>query len=162
MNIDDGEPARRLLDANWRERGASVSPDGRWVAYASARSGTSQLYVRSWPELEGETLVSDGEWDLRRAMYPQWSPDGATLYYQKRDRIFAAEIRAQDGFEVLSTRTLPFQALGQLQDIHPDGRLLIPDPEGTQQDDPSGGVAQQLIVSTNWFTELRARLGGGN
>jgi len=79
LNIDDDEPARPLLDANWQERGASLSPDGRWLAYSSDRTKTRQLYVRSWPDLEGEILVSEGEANVTSQSYPQWSADGATL-----------------------------------------------------------------------------------
>jgi hypothetical protein len=162
LNVDDDDPPRPLLDANWQERGASLSPDGRWLAYTSRRSGASQLYVRSWPDLEGEILVSEGAADVARQSYPQWSADGATLYYQKRNQIFAASVRTEDGFEVLSTPILPFEANGWLQDIHPDGRLPIPVFDAAPQDDQSDGTPQRLIVSTGWFTELMARLGGGN
>ena len=79
LNIDDDEPARPLLDANWQERGPSLSPDGRWLAYSSDRTKTRQLYVRSWPDLEGEILVSEGEANVTSQSYPQWSADGATL-----------------------------------------------------------------------------------
>ena len=162
MNIDDDEPARPLLNARWQERGASVSPDGRWLAYESGRSGTLQLYVRSWPDLEGGTLVAEGEANLSFQSHPQWSADNGTLYYHEQNRIRAASIGTEDGFEVLSTRTLPFQVTGFLQDIHPDGRLLIAEFEGATQSDETIGASEQLIVFTGWFTELRARLGGGN
>ena len=62
-----------------RSGGASLSPDGRWLAYSSDRTKTRQLYVRSWPDLEGEILVSEGEANVTSQSYPQWSADGATL-----------------------------------------------------------------------------------
>ena len=173
VNVDDDQLVRPLLDANWQESQASLSPDSRWLAYVSARSGTPQLYVRNWPELEAETLVSVGEGRVAEFSFPQWSPDGGTLYYQRGEQIFAARIRTDDGFEVLSTRTLPVQVTGFLLDIHPDGRLLVTDGPGPTPDlvtdgpgttpDIEGDVAvPQLIVTTNWFTELTARLGAEN
>ena len=159
VSIDDDQPARPLLDANWEESAPSISPDGGWLVYTSARSGTRQLYVRSWPELEAETLVSEGEGSVTEFSFPQWSPDGGTLYYQSGDQILAARVRTDDGFEVLSTRTLPVQVTRFLLDIHPDGRLLITDLAGANPGSGSDAAVPQLIVSTNWFTELRERLG---
>ena len=79
----EGGEVTRLLDADWEETAATVSPDGRWIAYSSARSGNAQLYVRSWLDLAGEVRVSEGEDPLVRFSAPQWSPDGETLYYHK-------------------------------------------------------------------------------
>ena len=63
---------------------------------------------------------------------------------------------------MLSTRILPFEANGWLQDIHPDGRLLIPVFDAAPHNDQADGTPQRLIASTGWFTELMARLGGGD
>ena len=81
------------------------------------------------------------------------------LYYQKGDQLFAATVRADDGFEVVATRTLPYQATFALMDIHPDGRLLIVDVAGATPDAGGDVPVRRLIVTTNWFTELTARLG---
>jgi hypothetical protein len=82
------------------------------------------------------------------------------LYYQKRNEVFAAAVSTHDGFRVTATRKLPFTVSSLIQDIHPDGRLLVTDPVGVQAEE-DGNVPRRLVVATNWFTELRARLGGG-
>ena len=53
----------------------SISPDGRWMAYASPGSGQSSVYVRP---LEGE-----GKWQVSPNLgsYPRWSGDGRKLFY---------------------------------------------------------------------------------
>jgi hypothetical protein len=159
VSVEGDSRPRPLLEADWDEGRARISPDGRWLAYFSGRSGTAQLYVRSWPGLESETMISAGDADLGDIGYPQWSPDGRTLYYSRDAELVAAELRATDRFEVVDRRTLPFRVNGFLQDIHPDGRLLVAELAGAST--AEGGMAPQLIVVTNWFTELRARLGGG-
>ena len=148
---DEGT-SRMLLEAAW-ERGPSVSPDGRWLAYFSDRGGSLQLYIRSWPGLTGETQVSAGDTRLPIDNYPQWSPDSRTLYYIANDRIVAAQIRSGPGPVVESRRTLPvpLKAGAILRDIHPDGRLLIAEAQEERQG--------QIIVVANWFTELKNRLG---
>ncbi len=39
---------------NFGNRGASFSPDGRWLAYSSNESGSSQIYVRAFPDKGGQ------------------------------------------------------------------------------------------------------------
>jgi serine/threonine-protein kinase len=53
----------------------TISPDGRWIAYASPGSGTSSIFVRP---LEGE-----GKWQVSPSIggYPRWSGDGRRLFY---------------------------------------------------------------------------------
>ena len=48
----------------------AISPDGRWVAYASPGAGTASIYVRP---VEGE-----GKWQVSPNLggYPRWSGDG--------------------------------------------------------------------------------------
>ncbi len=53
----------------------AISPDGRWVAYASPGAGTASIYVRP---VEGE-----GKWQVSPNLggYPRWSGDGRRLFY---------------------------------------------------------------------------------
>ncbi len=149
----EGPSPRMLLEAAWREMYPAVSPDGRWMAYLSDRGGSLQLYVRSWPELTGETQVSTGEAPLTRDGFPQWSSDSRTLYYLDNERIVAADLRTAPGFVVEKRRTLPvpLKAGVILRGVHPDGRLLIAEPGEVRPG--------QIIVVANWFTELRNQLG---
>ena len=156
---EEGGTPTPLLNADWGERGASISPDGRWIAYSSARGGTAQLYVRSWPDLGGETRVSPEEAPLALFGQPQWSPDSRTLYYHKNQQIYAAELDTSNGIRVTDVGETGLLINGWLQHIHPDGRLLVASTAGATE---SGVVTMpRLIVSSNWFTELRARLNAG-
>jgi TolB protein len=55
----------------------AVSPDGRWVAFTSERSGTSQLYVIA-ADGTGERQVTRGP---QGAAAPQWTGDARRLRY---------------------------------------------------------------------------------
>jgi serine/threonine-protein kinase len=60
------------------ESGAScpqISPDGRWIAYASPGAGTASVYVRPF-EGEGKWQVSPG-----LGSYPRWANNGRRLFY---------------------------------------------------------------------------------
>jgi hypothetical protein len=71
-----GDP-RPLLNAAYDEGAPAISPDGRWIAYMTDRTGRDEVYVRA---LEGEgaeipVSVSGG-------LDPKWSSDGTELFYR--------------------------------------------------------------------------------
>jgi Tol biopolymer transport system component len=55
---------------------ARVSPDGRWVAFASGDSGGFQVYVQSFPSGLVKTAVS-----VEGGIQPKWGPDGRELFF---------------------------------------------------------------------------------
>jgi len=71
-----------------------VSPDGKWIAYASRESGTIDLYVTSFPRGVGKWQISSGG-----ASFPEvWKADSKELYYIARDgNITAVSVREFTG-----------------------------------------------------------------
>lgn len=67
-----------------RESAPAASPDGRWVAYLSDRTGESEIYVRPADGSGAERRVtSDGHiWRFP----PIWSPDSKRLAFSDKDR----------------------------------------------------------------------------
>jgi serine/threonine-protein kinase len=65
-----------LVATEFNERHGSVSPDGRWLAYASNRSGQSEVYVQALSGQGGRFQISTGG-----GHSPRWSPDGRRLYH---------------------------------------------------------------------------------
>lgn len=74
--IDD-QDFEVLLTTPFRERTVEISPDGRWLAYASDESGEFEVYVRPFPD------VRAGRWQISNSggETPMWSKDGKTLFY---------------------------------------------------------------------------------
>jgi tricorn protease len=82
----EGE-VRNLTDSQGvRELAPAWSPDGRWVAYLSDRSGEYEIYVRpSDGSGEERRVTTDG--DIWRYS-PVWSPDSTMLAYgDKKQRL---------------------------------------------------------------------------
>lgn len=70
---------RPWLTTEVKELEAVWSPDGKWIAYTTGETGRWEVYVRRYPGGEGRWQVSfDG------GMYPSWSADGRTIYFQRR------------------------------------------------------------------------------
>jgi serine/threonine protein kinase len=89
-----------------------LSPDGRWMAYASDESGTMEVYVQPFPASGGKWQVSTGG-----GSQPRWRRDGKELFYISADkRLMAVEVKTEGTFEagvpkaLFSTRFLPAAA----------------------------------------------------
>ncbi len=56
----------------------TVSPDGRWIAYASDESGISEIYVRPFPD------AASARWQVSPAggSDPVWSHSGREIFYK--------------------------------------------------------------------------------
>jgi serine/threonine-protein kinase len=72
---EDGEPAP-LVEGPGNQVHAALSPDGRWLAYASDESGRYEVYVRPYPGLDGARQVSRAG-----GMGPTWRGDSRELYF---------------------------------------------------------------------------------
>ena len=67
-----------------------VSPDGRWIAYASDRSGRFEIEVTSFPEPGRRYPVS-----VQGGGYPRWRADGREVYFlSANSRLMAASFAA--------------------------------------------------------------------
>ena len=133
------------------EWGHQLSPNGRWVAYASDRDGHFEIYVSRYPGFDQERRLS-----TCGGVEPVWSPSGDELFYWCNQRWMATAVSTDGDFiaepprELFETRFV--DTWGLSYDIASDGRFLIPRPS---EEDPD---ARQLRVIQNWHQELRERV----
>ncbi len=118
---------RPVLQAKFNQMGARLSPDGRWLAYESQESGTSEIFVRSFPEARERRRVSTGG-----GTQPRWRADGKEIFYVSPDRkIMAVDIRTEPRFEaaaphaLFQTRILPTIEARNHYDVTPDGQRFV-------------------------------------
>lgn len=84
VDTETGE-TKTLLATTHGETQARISPDGRWIAYASDESGTLETYVARFPGMDATQQVSVGG-----GGQPQWRADQTELYYLAADRALMA------------------------------------------------------------------------
>jgi Tol biopolymer transport system component len=73
--------SRTLVETPADEMFGVISPDGRWLAYASNESGQWDVYVQGFPEASGRwRITTDG------GHQPRWHPRGGELFYLAPDR----------------------------------------------------------------------------
>jgi serine/threonine-protein kinase len=146
-----------FLKGPFDEGVATLSPDGRWLAYLSDESGRYEVYVRAFPGPEGKWQIS-----TEGGFAPVWGRNGRELFYSSAtEKLMVVDISAGPTFQAGTPRVLlegQFQfRLGGLTpdyDVSPDGqRFLV----------VQGGDANltQLNVVLNWFEELKKRVPSG-
>lgn len=80
-----GGQATRILNGNGSQRNGQISPDGKWLAYASDESGAWEIYVTSFPGTAGKWQVSRGG-----GSEPRWRGDGKEIFYVSPGGILTA------------------------------------------------------------------------
>jgi len=149
LMLDGSDRPQPLLDTQFAERNPVISPDGRWMAYVSSESGTEQIYVRPFPD------VNAGRWQVSTngGSQPTWSPDGSELYYRDGEAMIAVPVQTDPVFspgrpaQLFEDRYFAGGA-GRSYDVAPDGRFLMVKAQETQQS------AGRIIIVQNWFEEL--------
>ena len=146
------EPPVHLLDSPGSEHDPAISPDGRWLAYASNESGRDELYVVSLPDTKTKYQVT-----TEGGRHPVWTRGGRELFYMTNAFAIAAvpvtlgESLAFGSPVTLFPQPRPNWGTGADQaffDVSNDGErivVVVPENQGSQT----------LIVVTDWQAELR-------
>jgi serine/threonine protein kinase len=83
-----------FLSTKSSESNGQISPDGKWVAYASNESGDWEVYVTTFPTAAGKWQVSRGG-----GTEPRWRGDGKELFYiGPKSMLTAVTVDTRDSF----------------------------------------------------------------
>ena len=150
-----GEPVM-FLGTPVREELPNLSPDGRFLAYASDESERYEVYVRSFPG-------GDGKWQasVNGGTLPRWRSDGRELYYVEGDTLMAVSVSTEPTFALGQPQPLfespdpnPADALRQY-DVSADGQrfltIALAEADGDEISRPT------IRVVENWYEEFRDR-----
>jgi serine/threonine-protein kinase len=142
----------------YREATPRLSPDGRLVAYESARSGVNEIYVRPIIGTGAEVGVSRAG-----GLDPVWSPNGREIFFaagtgsgeisgSPTAQLMAAQVTTSPRIAVTGVRPLfPLRQymtmLGRSSyDVFPNGDFLLL----ATQSDSATVRSTPLVVRTNW------------
>ena len=133
-------------------RGASLSPDGHWLAYESNESGRAEIYVQAYPSPAGRLQVSrEGGTKAR------WAKSSNRLYFISGGTTFMVstvttdpDLRSEAPRPIVNEPLLVQDgAVERAYDVAPDGRIL------TLKEDDSVRF-DYIVVVQNWLSEARA------
>lgn len=135
-----GDP-RPFISTPFNETSPRFSPDGRWVAYTSDVSGTSEVYVRSFedPPVTGRVSKDGGS-------HPRWNRNGSELFFLGPDgRVMSAAVT---GGGLPAAPRMLFQSVDITDfDPSPDGSKFL-----VQLEEGSRDASIHLLI--NWETLL--------
>ena len=151
----EGSAPTLFVSTPFVDRAGIFSPDGRWMAYVSEKSGQDEVYVRAFPDQGQEYPIS-----TRGGKEPVWSRDGQELFYRNEDQLFGVTISASDASFEAGSPVVLFEASYDLDtsiggkgglpnyDVAEDGRFLMVKP-ALEVEPPD------IVLIQNWIHELK-------
>ncbi len=139
-----------MLETTFEESYPQVSPDGRWLAYVSNESGSEEIYVRPFPDIDaGRWQVSTGG-----GTQPLWARSGQELFYRNGEAVIAVPIETDPGFtqgnpEVVFEGDYLMNQGGPNYDVSPDSERFLMIRQVT-----SSAATPQIVIVQHWFEEL--------
>jgi serine/threonine-protein kinase len=130
----------------------ALSPDSKWLAFTSDRSGHSEVYVASFPDMHVKYPVSQGG-----GSEPRWAHSGRELFFKSHGKLMDLPVAAGAGFAPGSAHAL-FSVAGyadasnrQQYDVSPDDRRFL------MIKRPVNAAGQEVVLVENFFADLKAR-----
>jgi serine/threonine protein kinase len=149
-----------LITTPFDEESMRFSPDGKWIAYQSDETGSNQVFVRSFPNVNAvKYQVSTGG-----AVAPLWSRDGRELFFVNgaREMVGTRVISAGAALS-FGTPTVLFRIRDELLkaeyafytpwDVAADGRFIMARLRRT-----ASANGTTFVVAENWLSELKSRM----
>ena len=164
LSADGQELEPLVVETNFNENAAEISPDGEWLVYVSNDSGQDQVFVRRFPGPSGRWAVSPAGGN-----HPSWSPEGSTIFYLRDGSMWGASVQLDTQAVVLDRQRL-FGLAGyrgnsfgnRTYDVHPQtGRFLFVKNQAVTGQDAEEAARPHLNVVLNWFEELKQRVPTG-
>jgi Tol biopolymer transport system component/predicted Ser/Thr protein kinase len=81
QRVQDGHGQPLPFNTAFNESHGKVSPDGRWIAYVTDKSGIEEVWVASFPSAAVRQRVS-----VRGGSLPQWGSQSEELFFISGDR----------------------------------------------------------------------------
>lgn len=153
INTTGGKKPVPIVQTEFHETEASISPDGRWLAYVSDESGREEVYVRS-------VRAGDGKWQISRdgGREPRWRGDGKEMFYLALDGKTVMAVPLAEGLPSraeIPTKLFssawepPARLLGSTYAVSADGRRFLMAAAAGQ------AAPAPITVVLNWTATLK-------
>ena len=147
--------ARTLVSGPFLTQYATLSPDGRWLAYSGNETGQDQVYVRPFP------ATDDGKWQVSPAggIEPVWAHSGRELFFRATSGDLVSVEMTLDGAGA-PRFSAPRPLFRIALDENADGRhyQVMPDDQHFILLHSIGGSKRDLMVVENFVEELKRKV----
>ncbi|MGK7312346.1 MAG: protein kinase domain-containing protein [Candidatus Longimicrobiales bacterium M2_2A_002] len=150
--VDGGSEPERVHAPEAGAYQPAVSPNGRWLVYASPESGRLQIYLASYPdpsELRRQVSVDGGS-------SPRWSRGGREVVYQDGGSILAVSVDPETGELGRPERLFegayldPAINFTRNYDVTADGERFLMVKRARER------APRRVVVVTGFFDQLRS------
>jgi Tol biopolymer transport system component len=144
-----GSQPKALVQSRHMQGGGRLSPDARWVAYASTESGAMNVYVTSVDGSMKHRISGDG------GLHPRWRRDGREiLYYAADNWLMSVPVKLDPSFEDGSPKRLFQTCLNAQPAFYSGGYELAEDGSTLWLCPGSRSQAGAVTVAVGWGASL--------
>jgi hypothetical protein len=155
MTATSAGELRNIVASDSAENDPALSPDGRWLAYVSNRTGQGEVWVQEYPDGVPVRVSSGGGYE------PRWSPDGRELFYRQGNAVLAVVVEAGAEFSFATPQRLfsgPYDQRpgpgARGYDVARDGRFIMILPGN----ETAATTPASIVVVQNFAEEIRQRV----
>jgi Tol biopolymer transport system component len=145
-----GHISTPYVQTPFRERGADLSPDGRFLAYFSDDSGRNEVFVQEFPTGKRHQISAGG------GQWPRWNRNGRELFYLSGDALMRVPIHTGRNFSTGQPEEL-FRSASSLSLPETASSPYAPSPDGqrflvTQR--TADQSTSRIRIVKNWYAEF--------
>ena len=154
-----------MADSTFAEVFPALSPDGRWLAYASNESGHFEVYVRPFPDVNARRVqVSQAG-----GSEPRWAHSGRELFFRNGTGALVAATVVPAATFTLGAQGALFDASQYLTvgnqnarsfDVAPGDQRFVFMRRVEATRGTAAAPMDKLVLVTNWAAEVQAKLKG--
>ena len=146
--LDQSSPPKLIRQSPAFDFQPRISPDGKWIAYASSEASIPQVFVTDFPNARRRWQVSSGA-----GAQVEWNPKGQELFYLDGSGVLHSVAVGDQG-----PAAKPSQLFGESVSrahltrgyaVAPDGNSFL-----VVRDVDRGATRPRITVVENWFTEF--------
>jgi Tol biopolymer transport system component len=149
LTMDGDRKPMPIVKTGFAEFNATLSPDGKYIAYQSNESGRTEVYAHEFPEAHNKWQVSTGG-----GGQPHWQDDGKALVYRSGTSLMSVPVTTGSGFtigtatKIFDTRFAAVTARGHYRVAPRAQRFLVLSPLARDNERPAA-------VVLNWMSSLK-------
>jgi Tol biopolymer transport system component len=107
------------------QHSSAISPDGKWMAYASNETGRYEVWIEPYPRSGARLQMT-----RNGGSHPLWAPDGRSLFFDRDHQMFQLAVNTQDMTSIGEPAPLPIKGFAQAEyrrqfDLMPSGRQFL-------------------------------------
>jgi serine/threonine-protein kinase len=156
LELDETRRVTPLLQSRFTERNGVISPDGHWLAYEANDSGSFEIYVRPYPDINRSLTVVSTSGGTK----PLWTRNGQELIYvSPTGALMRVGVSRGPSWSATTPTVVVKEGYftnpvwwGRSYDVSPDAQRFLMIKEGGAD---GSAAPPNIVVVQHWIEELK-------